>query len=158
MRTVPIVVPIRHCAATTAEAGTSPKTERGDAMGIPTRRPYNHGRNKIVRQVAVRDSCSGFIVSRQGGNMAQAIVNPEELRAFALKLKQFNNLLSDQAALLASQLETLSTTWRDQENTKFTEEFKEHLRLLAQFAEANNRHVPYLLRKAERIEEYLQQR
>ncbi len=90
--------------------------------------------------------------------MAQAIVNPEELRAFALKLKQFNNTLSDQATMLANQLETLSTTWRDQENTKFTEEFREHMRLLAQFVEANNRHIPYLLRKAERIEEYLQQR
>lgn len=90
--------------------------------------------------------------------MAQAIVNPEELRAFALKLKQFNNSLSDQATMLANQLEALSTSWRDQENTKFTEEFREHMRLLAQFVEANNRHIPYLLRKAERIEEYLQQR
>jgi len=90
--------------------------------------------------------------------MAQAIANPEELRAFGMKLKQFNNTLSDQAAMLMSQLETLSATWRDQENLKFTEEFKEHLRLLAQFVEANNRHIPYLLRKAERLEEYLQQR
>ena len=90
--------------------------------------------------------------------MAQAIVNPEELRAFALKLKQFNNTLSDQAVLLANQLEALGTSWRDHENLKFTDEFKEHMRLLAQFVEANNEHIPYLLRKAERIEEYLQQR
>ncbi|MCA8996750.1 MAG: WXG100 family type VII secretion target [Planctomycetaceae bacterium] len=90
--------------------------------------------------------------------MAQAIANPEELRAFALRLKQFNNLLSDQATLLAGQLESLSTTWRDQENAKFTEEFHEHMRLLAQFVEANNQHIPYLMRKAERLEEYLQQR
>jgi uncharacterized protein YukE len=90
--------------------------------------------------------------------MPQAIANPEELRAFAQKLKQFNNTLSDQAAMLANQLETLSASWRDQENLKFTEEFKEHMRLLAQFVEANNRHIPYLMRKAERLEEYLQQR
>jgi uncharacterized protein YukE len=90
--------------------------------------------------------------------MSQAIVNPEELRAFAQKLKQFNNILSDQAAMLGTQLDALSATWRDQENRKFSEEFKEHLRLLAQFAEMNNRHIPYLLRKAERIDEYLQQR
>ncbi|HWL08028.1 MAG TPA: WXG100 family type VII secretion target [Planctomicrobium sp.] len=90
--------------------------------------------------------------------MAQAIANPDELRAFALKLKQFNNTLSDQASMLGTQLDALSATWRDQENIKFTEEFKEHMRLLAQFVEANNRHIPYLLRKAERIEEYLQQR
>lgn len=90
--------------------------------------------------------------------MAQAIVNPEELRSFAQKLKQFNTMLSDQAGMLANQVDTLSTSWRDQENKKFSEEFREHLRLLAQFVEANNQHIPYLLRKAERIDEYLQQR
>lgn len=90
--------------------------------------------------------------------MPQAIANPDELRQFAQQLKQFNNTLSDQAAMLATRLETLSNTWRDQENKKFTEEFKQHLRLLAQFVDANNAHIPYLLRKAERIDEYLQQR
>lgn len=90
--------------------------------------------------------------------MAQAIANPEELRAFAMKLKQFNTTLSDQASMLAGQLEALSTTWRDQENQKFSEDFKEHLRLLGQFVEANYQHIPYLLRKAERLEEYLSQR
>lgn len=90
--------------------------------------------------------------------MAQAIANPEELRAFALKLKQFNTTLSDQAGMLAGQLEALSSTWRDQENAKFTEQFREHLRLLAAFVEVNNQHIPYLVRKAERLEEYLQQR
>lgn len=90
--------------------------------------------------------------------MAQAIANPEELRAFALKLKQFNNTLADQAAMLASQLDSLGASWRDQENAKFAEDFREHMRLLAAFVDANNRHIPYLLRKAERLEEYLQQR
>lgn len=90
--------------------------------------------------------------------MTQAIVNPDELRAFAHKLKQFNSVLTDQASMLANQLDGLNASWRDQENRKFCEEFQEHLRLLAQFVEANNRHIPYLLRKAERIDEYLQQR
>lgn len=90
--------------------------------------------------------------------MPQAIANPEDLRQFALQLKQFNNTLTDQATMLAARLEDLSKSWRDQENRKFTEEFRQHLRLLAQFAEANNQHIPYLLRKAERLEEYLQQR
>ena len=90
--------------------------------------------------------------------MSQAIANPEELRAFAQKLKQFNTSISDQAGVLGSQLEALSATWRDQENAKFVEQFQEHLRLLAQFVEANNQHIPYLLRKADRLDEYLQQR
>lgn len=90
--------------------------------------------------------------------MSQAIVNPEDLRQFAQRLKQFNNGLTDQVTMLATQLESLSSSWRDQENKKFCEQFKEHMRLLGQFVEANNEHIPYLLRKAERIDEYLQQR
>ena len=90
--------------------------------------------------------------------MTQAIANPEELRQFAGRLKAFNDELGEQAGLLAVQLETLSASWRDQENLKFNEEFQQHLRLLAQFIDANNQHIPYLLRKAERLDEYLQQR
>ena len=90
--------------------------------------------------------------------MPQAIANPEDLRQFALQLKQFNTTLTDQAMMLCARLDELSKSWRDQENAKFSEEFREHLRLLAQFVEANNQHIPYLLRKAERLEEYLQQR
>jgi uncharacterized protein YukE len=105
-----------------------------------------------------RDADNGGGRAREDTLMTQAIVSPEELRAFAQKLKQFNTMLSDQATMLANQLDTLSATWRDHENKKFSDEFKEHMRLLAQFVEANNRHIPYLLRKAERIDEYLQQR
>ena len=90
--------------------------------------------------------------------MPQAIANPDDLRAFAAKLKQFNTTLTDQAAMLLSKLDVMSATWRDQENAKFSEEFKEHVRLLGKFVEANNQHIPYLLRKADRLDEYLQQR
>ncbi len=90
--------------------------------------------------------------------MTQAIVDPGELRLFAQMLKQFNQDLSDRSTALASQLHSLSSTWRDQENLKFTEQFEQHLRYIQRFVDANNQHIPYLLRKAERIEEYLQQR
>ncbi len=90
--------------------------------------------------------------------MAQAIVDPNELRQFAQMLKQFNSDLTDRLTALGSQLNSLSTTWRDQENKKFNEEFEQHMRVLSQFIESNNQHIPYLLRKAERIEEYLQQK
>ena len=90
--------------------------------------------------------------------MAQAIVDPNELRRFAQMLKQFNSDMTDRLTALGSQLSSLSTTWRDQENKKFNEEFEQHMRVLSQFIESNNQHIPYLLRKAERIEEYLQQR
>ena len=89
---------------------------------------------------------------------SQAIVNPEELRRFALGLKKFNSGLADQLASLSGQLESLSATWRDQENQRFTEEFRRNLQGMARFIEANNQYIPFLLRKAERIDEYLQQR
>ena len=90
--------------------------------------------------------------------MPQAVVDPEELRRFAGMLRDFNADLQGRASLLTSQLAALSNTWRDQENQKFSEEFSQHLRVLARFIEANEQHIPYLLRKAERIQEYLQQR
>lgn len=90
--------------------------------------------------------------------MSQAIVNPEELRQFAQMLKQFDSALADQVSTLSSRLESLSATWRDQENQRFREEFEQNIRLMSRFIELNEEHIPFLLRKAERIEEYLQQR
>ena len=90
--------------------------------------------------------------------MPQAIVDPTELRRFAQMLKQFNTELTDRTAALSSQLAALGNTWRDQENRKFAEQFEQHMKVLSRFIESNNQHIPYLMRKAERIEEYLQQR
>ena len=90
--------------------------------------------------------------------MAQAVVNPLELRRFAQTLKEFNENLRDQSNALTQHLQSLSESWRDQENKKFTEEFQQHLRTLQRFLELNQQHIPYLMRKADRIEEYLQQR
>lgn len=90
--------------------------------------------------------------------MAQAIVDPAELRRFANSLKHFSAEMQSQLAALRGQLMGLGQTWRDQENEKFTAEFEQTMQVLARFTEASNQHVPFLLRKAEKIEEYLQQR
>ena len=68
--------------------------------------------------------------------MSQAIANPDELRRFAQMLKKFNAGLGDQMAALSGQLEALSTSWRDQENAKFTDEFQQNLRVMARFIES----------------------
>ncbi len=88
--------------------------------------------------------------------MPQAIVDPEELRLFARRLKKFNSDLRENSKSLGSQLSKLGATWRDQEHKKFVQEFEEHMRILNRFTETADRHIPYLLRKAETIEEYLQ--
>lgn len=90
--------------------------------------------------------------------MAQAIVDPGELRRFALSLKQFNTELRDRLASLHGQMVGLGDTWRDQEHEKFSQEFEQTMRVLEAFVAAADEHIPFLLRKAERVEEYLQQR
>ena len=90
--------------------------------------------------------------------MAQAVVDPANLRRFAHQLKQFTQDLSSRLMVLHGQLTNLGDTWRDQEHEKFVQEFEDTMRVIQHFTEASNQHVPFLLRKAERIEEYLQQR
>jgi hypothetical protein len=90
--------------------------------------------------------------------MPQAIVDPGDLRRFAVNLKQFNNELLNQMTVLHGQLMGLGQTWRDREHDKFVEEFEQTLMVVKRFVEATNQHVPFLMRKAERVEEYLQQR
>jgi uncharacterized protein YukE len=90
--------------------------------------------------------------------MSQAVVDPLELRRFAHQLKQFNSELEERLTTLAAQLHALSSTWRDQEQKKFADEFEQHLKLINRSIEATNEYAPFLLRKAERIEEYLQQK
>jgi uncharacterized protein YukE len=90
--------------------------------------------------------------------MSQAIVDPAELRRFAQGLKQFNLELRDRLASLHGQLMGLGDTWRDQEHERFLQEFEQTMHVLAGFLEVADQHIPFLLRKADRVEQYLQQR
>jgi uncharacterized protein YukE len=86
--------------------------------------------------------------------MAQAIVDPEQLRQFAMQLKRFSSLLAESSGKLSQQMQQLSVSWRDQEHAKFASQFEQELRQLTRLIEASEQHVPYLIRKAELIEEY----
>ena len=90
--------------------------------------------------------------------MAQAIMDPEEVRRFAKELKRFNDDIAVRAAALHSRFTALSGTWQDQEHEKFAEEFVMTMKVLKKFVEVAEKHSPFLLRKAQRIEEYLGQR
>ena len=90
--------------------------------------------------------------------MSQAIVDPAELRRFAHQLNKFNLELEERLSTLANQLHNLNSTWRDQEHKKFAEQFEHHLKLIGRSMEASSEYAPFLLRKAERIEEYMQQK
>ncbi len=90
--------------------------------------------------------------------MSQAIVDPAELRRFASNLKRFNADLEAGLAGLHGQLVGLGDSWRDQEHDRFRQEFETTMQVLERFLVVTEEHIPFLLRKAERIEEYLTQR
>jgi len=90
--------------------------------------------------------------------MGQAIVDPQELRRFANRLKSFNTEVMAQMQAVQRQLAALSSTWRDREQQKFAEEFEQQIKVLQRLLKASEEHIPFLLRKADRIDEYLQQR
>src|SRR5215510_7619876 len=90
--------------------------------------------------------------------MAQAIMDPEKVRRFAEELQRFNADLENRMILLQARFAALGDTWQDQEHEKFSEEFKQAFKALKKFVELSREHAPFLLRKAQRIEDYLNQR
>lgn len=89
--------------------------------------------------------------------MPQAIANPEELRRFAAALKGFNSQLDGSINSLKAGFSQLGDTWRDQEQQKFAQEFVQTMQVLQHFMNAANEQIPFLLRKAQAIENYLNQ-
>ena len=90
--------------------------------------------------------------------MAQAIMEPEKVRRFAEELQRFNSDLENRMILLQARFAALGDTWQDQDHEKFSEEFKQTMKALKKFVDHSKEHTPFLLRKAQRIEEYLNQR
>lgn len=88
--------------------------------------------------------------------MAQAIVDPEQLRQFAAMLKRYSQQVRESTAALTQAQARLADSWRDQEHRKFADEFEEQVKLVSQLLESTEQHIPYLLKKAEIIEQYLQ--
>jgi uncharacterized protein YukE len=104
-------------------------------------------------------AANGAAKSREKGTlMPQAIMDPEQVRRFAEELQRFNVDLQNRISSLQARFAALGDTWQDQEQAKFAEEFNQTMKTLKKFIETASRHTPYLLRKAQRIEEYLHQR
>ncbi|HEX7860100.1 MAG TPA: WXG100 family type VII secretion target [Candidatus Kapabacteria bacterium] len=89
--------------------------------------------------------------------MAQVVIEPEQVKRFAEELQRFNRDLQHRMGSLQARFNALGDSWQDQEHEKFSGEFKDTLKTLKKFMELSEQHVPYLMRKAQRIEEYLKQ-
>jgi WXG100 family type VII secretion target len=87
--------------------------------------------------------------------MNQAIVDPDQLRQFASHLHRFAEEMKQQSTGLASQMNQLEQTWRDDQQRKFAEEFTTQMRQMTRLIKTTEQHVPYLIRKAEQIDAYL---
>ena len=59
---------------------------------------------------------------------------------------------------IGAQMIGLGDTWRDQEHAKFVQEFELTMNAIESFTETAEQHIPFLLRKADRIDEYLGQK
>ena len=90
--------------------------------------------------------------------MPQAVADPEALKRFAQQLQNFTQTIQTGQTVLTAQLNALGDTWRDQEHEKFLTAFQELKIMVQRFTAAATEHVPFLHRKAKRIEEYLQQK
>ena len=90
--------------------------------------------------------------------MQQAVIDPEQVKRFAEELQRFNRDLQHRLGSLQARFAALGETWQDQEHAKFSDEFKDTVKALRKFIELSDQHVPYLMRKVQRIEEYLKQR
>jgi uncharacterized protein YukE len=90
--------------------------------------------------------------------MAQVIIEPEQVRRFAEELQRFNRDTQQRISALQARFLQLGETWQDQEHTRFAEEFRQTVKTMKKFLDLSEHHVPFLLRKAQRIEDYLKQR
>jgi len=90
--------------------------------------------------------------------MAKANVDPAELRRFAQDLNRFNNELQGLMSGLHARMRGLESTWRDNEQKKFSEAFEQTIRVLSSFMEDSHAHVQFLTKKANLIDDYLKQR
>ena len=90
--------------------------------------------------------------------MSKAHVDPADLRRFAQDLNRFNNELQSLLSGLHGRMRNLETTWRDQEQRKFSEAFESTVKVLSNFLQASHEHATFLTKKATLIEEYLKQR
>ena len=87
----------------------------------------------------------------------QAIVDPDELDRFTQELKTFDADILERSSRLIGQFNQLGETWQDQEHLKFGQEFEQTMQVIQHFLQIADEHVPFLIRKAQRARDYLQQ-
>ena len=81
--------------------------------------------------------------------------DPERLRTFALRLKQFASTSDEHLGRLKSAIGHLGQTWQDQEFERFAQQFASAQGRLKSFIEETKKVTPVLEADARKLEEYL---
>ena len=87
--------------------------------------------------------------------MAQAIGDPEEIRAFSNNLEHYLNTVEEETGRLNSAFEQLGESWQDQQRASFEETFKQLLNALQNFKDNASEQIPHLRIMAEDLSTYL---
>lgn len=87
--------------------------------------------------------------------MPQAIADPDDLDAFAVQLRQFQQDSIDRLAALGGHFQALSETWQDQEQQKFQGIYDDFVKSFERFIAGTEEYVPFLQRKAAHLRDYL---
>lgn len=86
--------------------------------------------------------------------MVQAIVDPEEVRRFSVRLGRFNGDISNHLSRIQEELQELGSYWRDQEYRRFLTEFANAEQPLRRFIDRADEFALFLNRKAAAAEGY----
>jgi uncharacterized protein YukE len=84
--------------------------------------------------------------------MSEAFVNPERLRTFANLLRGYSDVTANGMSSLQTQLQRLSSTWRDQEYQRFQQEFQKASTQLANLRSEIDKLIPALEADAQKAE------
>ena len=118
------------------EPGPMPRPQDGPG-GKPNRIPAAGTGRRLSQALARRRLvCEDSLTHVGPGHaMAQAIVDPAEIRRFAHNLKVFTGDVRGDLSSLHTQLLALGDTWRDQEHDRFIQEFEQTVAVLEKFLE-----------------------
>jgi WXG100 family type VII secretion target len=86
--------------------------------------------------------------------MAQAIVDPKELRRFAGNLRQFNADLEQCLSRVRGQFQQLGQTWQDNDYRQFEQVFATTVQQMRKYVQTSEAFLPVLDKKAQAIEEF----
>lgn len=85
--------------------------------------------------------------------MTRVHVEPEDLREFASGIRKYLDVIESETNNLKNQFDRLE--WDDPKTRQFEEKLEDLLKMLEVFKAGSEEQIPYLIKQAETLEEYL---